>query len=325
MIYVYLIATFSALILGQLFIPIFKKRRIRQAEREEGPESHFKKTGTPTMGGLFIIIAIIVTYIFAWIFKIPEFIDNVFSITILVVFSLAFGLIGFIDDFFKVEKKTTDGLSAKSKMLLLILLSIVFVIVEFFILKNPTLISIPIFEIKVSISFLTYIILSVLVILATPNALNLTDGIDGLASSVGIAILFYFFIVSIIDQKTDIAMFILIVMGGYSGFLVHNWHKAKVFMGDTGSFFLGGVIGLIAIVLGKPLYLFFIAIIPVIETLSVILQVLYFKKTGGKRIFKMTPYHHHLELSGWKEESIVLLFTAITLVVGFCLIIFKVY
>ncbi len=324
MIYIFLIAILSSLILGKIIIPVLQNRKIRQAEREEGPETHFKKAGTPTMGGIFVIFAIIITSILAWILRVPIFVDNLRSIIIFVIFSLAFGLIGFIDDFFKVEKKTTDGLSAKSKMLLLILISIIFVIVEFIIFKNPTLITIPFFEIKISINLLIYIVLSILVILATPNAVNLTDGIDGLASSVGIAILFYFFIASFLDQKFDIAIFTLMVMGAYLGFLVYNWHKAKVFMGDTGSFFLGGVIALVAIALGKPLYLFFIAIIPVIETISVIIQVLYFKKTGGKRVFKMTPYHHHLELSGWKEESIVLVFTAVTCISGIILILFKI-
>lgn len=324
MIYIFLAAAISSWVLGKIMIPVLLKRKIRQSEREEGPESHLKKVGTPTMGGVFIIMAIILTYILAWLFKVPQFIDNIGSITILFVFSLAFALIGFIDDYFKVEKKTTDGLSPKSKMLLLILISFVFVIIEFLVLKNPTIIMIPFLEIKLSVNLIVYIILSILVMLSTPNALNLTDGVDGLASSVGIAILFYFLVASILDQKYDIAVFLLTIIGAYSGFLIHNWHKAKVFMGDTGSFFLGGVIGLVAIALGKPLYLIFIAIIPLMETVSVILQVWYFKKTGGKRIFKMTPYHHHLELSGWKEVTIVLFFTAITLVSGLILMLFKI-
>lgn len=324
MIYIFVISILSSLVLGKIIIPILKNRKIRQSEREDGPESHFKKVGTPTMGGLFVMLAIIVTYVIGLVFQIPVFINNISSITTLVVFSLIFGVIGFIDDYFKVEQNSTDGLSAKSKMLFLIFLSLLFIIVEVFLLNNPTTIMIPFLELKVSVNILVYVGLSVMVILSTPNAINLTDGIDGLASSVGTAILFYFFILSILNQRYDVAVFSLMAMGSYLGFLVYNWHKAKVFMGDTGSFFLGGIIALIAIALGKPIHLLLIAVIPVIETLSVIIQVIYFKSTGGKRVFKMTPYHHHLELSGWKEETIVAVFTAITCVVGAILILFKV-
>lgn len=329
MIKIFLTALISSLVFGRIMIPILKERKIRQAEREEGPQSHLKKIGTPTMGGLFIIFASIFTYILicvlGYLFKLPLLVDNIGSITTLLGFSLCFGLIGFIDDYFKVEKKTTDGLSAKSKMLLLILISLIFVIIEIFVLKNPTTIMIPFLQIRVSLNIIIYAILSILVILSTPNAINLTDGIDGLSTSVGSMILFYFFVVSILNQRYDVAIFTLIILGAYLGFLVYNWHKAKIFMGDTGSFFLGGVISLIAIALGEPVSLIFIAFIPVIETLSVIIQVIYFKKTGGKRVFKMTPYHHHLELSGWKEESIVLVFTAITAVIAIILLLFKVF
>lgn len=329
MIKIFLTALISSLVFGRIMIPILKERKIRQAEREEGPQSHLKKIGTPTMGGLFIIFASIFTYILicvlGYLFKLPLLVDNIGSITTLLGFSLCFGLIGFIDDYFKVEKKTTDGLSAKSKMLLLILISLIFVIIEIFVLKNPTTIMIPFLQIRVSLNIIIYAILSILVILSTPNAINLTDGIDGLSTSVGSMILFYFFVVSILNQRYDVAIFTLIILGAYLGFLVYNWHKAKIFMGDTGSFFLGGVISLIAIALGEPVSLIFIAFIPVIETLSVIIQVTYFKKTGGKRVFKMTPYHHHLELSGWKEESIVLVFTAITSIIAIILLLFKIF
>lgn len=325
MIYILLISIVLSLVFGKVLISAFQKKNVKQSEREDGPESHFKKSGTPTMGGVFVILAIIVSCLLLFVFKVPIFMNNMASILILLVFSLAFGAIGFYDDYLKVNSRSTEGLRARDKMLLLTLLSIVFVLIEVFLLKNPTSILIPFINTKISVNLILYMLLSIIVILSTPNAVNLTDGIDGLASSVGIGILVYFFIVSILDQRIDIALFTLIVMGAYIGFLFYNWHKAKVFMGDTGSFFLGGTIALIAIALGKPLYLLFICIIPVIETLSVIIQVLYFRKTGGKRIFKMTPYHHHLELSGWKEESIVLLFTTITLIMGAILILFKIF
>lgn len=325
MFYFFLISVISSIILGGIFIPALKKRKVRQSERIEGPQSHLKKEGTPTMGGLFVILAIILTYVIAYIFKIEVFMENIKSALTLLIFSLFFAAIGFIDDYFKVEKKTTDGIRPKSKMLLLIAISVLFVVLEVFVLDTSMMVRIPFIEYSLSLNLVIYLILSVLVILSMPNAVNLTDGIDGLASSVGLAILFYFFIVSILNQRPDVAIFTLMTIGAYAGFLVYNWHKAKIFMGDTGSFFLGGLIGLIAIVLGEPLYLFFIAIIPLIETLSVIIQVLYFKKTGGKRVFKMTPYHHHLELSGWKEETIVLVFTAVTMLVGTILLLFKIF
>lgn len=216
MLKIFIISLVFSLIFGKIFIPILKKRKVRQAERDEGPKTHFEKEGTPTMGGIFIILAIIATYICIliskYIYNIPFFEENINSITMLLTFSLIFGLIGFIDDYLKVEKKNTDGLSAKAKMLLLTLISIIFVLIEVFILKNPTIITIPFLEIKISINIFVYIILSILVILSTPNAINLTDGIDGLATSVGSTILFYFFIVSIFIKRYDIAIFILIIL-----------------------------------------------------------------------------------------------------------------
>ena len=324
MIYILIISIAISLILGKVTISSFKKKQIKQTEREDGPESHFEKAGTPTMGGVFVISTVVLTYLILFIFKVPIFLENIASITTLMLFSLAFGLIGFYDDYLKVNQKGTEGLDAKGKMLALIFLSIVFVIVEVFLLNNPTTIIIPFLEIQIPLNIFVYIGLSIAVLLSTPNAINLTDGIDGLAASVGITILTYFALVALLDNRIDVAIFAILNIGAYLGFLVYNWHKAKIFMGDTGSFFLGGLIGLISIALGKPLYLFFIAVIPVIETLSVILQVAYFKKTGGKRIFKMTPYHHHLELSGWKEIHIVLVFSAITAVIGLALLLAKV-
>lgn len=324
MIYILIISIAISLILGKVTISSFKKKQIKQTEREDGPESHFEKAGTPTMGGVFVISTVVLTYLILFIFKVPIFLENIASITTLMLFSLAFGLIGFYDDYLKVNQKGTEGLDAKGKMLALIFLSIVFVIVEAFLLNNPTTIIVPFLEIQIPLNIFVYIGLSIAVLLSTPNAINLTDGIDGLAASVGITILTYFALVAFLDNRIDVAIFAILNIGAYLGFLVYNWHKAKIFMGDTGSFYLGGLIGLISIALGKPLYLIFIAIIPVIETLSVILQVVYFKKTGGKRIFKMTPYHHHLELSGWKEIHIVLVFSAITAVMGLALLLAKI-
>ena len=228
--------------------------------------------------------------------------------------TIGFGVIGFIDDFKKLVLKNTKGLKPSLKMLGLLIISVAYIMYIIKGLNLGTETYIPILKQYITIPIYAYIPFSILVILATTNAVNLTDGIDGLSSSVCTIIITCLTIIATTLGIKEIVIFGAIVIGAVLGFLMFNIHPAKVFMGDTGSLFLGGVISGIALYLKMPLILILIALIPVIETISVIIQVTYFKKTG-KRVFKMAPIHHHLELSGWRENQVVMMFSIITLVV----------
>ena len=311
-----LIITFIvSIILGIIIIPILKKLKVGQIERDDGPKSHFKKQGTPTMGGIIIIIAMVLVAIGICIyFTINGQITIAHKILPVLLLTLGFGMIGFIDDFKKLVLKNTKGLKPSYKMLGLLIISVAYIIYLIYVLKIGTQTYIPIWKQYIDLPIYLYIPFAILVILGTTNAVNLTDGIDGLASSVSAIILTCLTVIGIMLGQPEISVFGSIVIGAVLGFLMFNLHPAKVFMGDTGSLLLGGVISAIALYLKMPLLLLLIAIIPVIETISVIIQVVYFKKTG-KRVFKMTPIHHHFELSGWTENKVVVIFSVITLIV----------
>ena len=303
------------IVLAFIIIPILKKLKIGQIERVEGPQSHLKKQGTPTMGGIIIIIAMLLVAIGICIyFTINGQITIAHKILPVLLLTLGFGMIGFIDDFKKLVLKNTKGLKPSYKMLGLLIISVAYVIYLIYVLKIGTQTYIPIWKQYIDLPIYLYIPFAILVILGTTNAVNLTDGIDGLASSVSAIILTCLTVIGIMFGQPEISVFGSIVIGAVLGFLMFNLHPAKVFMGDTGSLLLGGVISAIALYLKMPLLLLLIAIIPVIETISVIIQVVYFKKTG-KRVFKMTPIHHHFELSGWTENKVVVIFSVITLIV----------
>jgi len=311
-----LIITFIvSIILGIIIIPILRKLKVGQIERDDGPKSHFKKQGTPTMGGIIIIIAMVLVAIGICIyFTINGQITIAHKILPVLLLTLGFGMIGFIDDFKKLVLKNTKGLKPSYKMLGLLIISVAYIIYLIYVLKIGTQTYIPIWKQYIDLPIYLYIPFAILVILGTTNAVNLTDGIDGLASSVSAIILTCLTVIGIMLGQPEISVFGSIVIGAVLGFLMFNLHPAKVFMGDTGSLLLGGVISAIALYLKMPLLLLLIAIIPVIETISVIIQVVYFKKTG-KRVFKMTPIHHHFELSGWTENKVVVIFSVITLIV----------
>ena len=300
-------------VLGLIIVPILSKLKVGQIERSDGPESHLKKQGTPTMGGIIIMLGIIIVTVGAYIYyklRNPELAQNLLPILGL---TIGFGIIGFIDDFKKLVLKNTKGLSPSLKMLGLLIISVIYVLYLINGLNLGTEMYVPILKQYVNLPIYFYIPFAIVVILGTTNAVNLTDGIDGLSSSVCTIIITCLTIIATMFEIKEIVVFGAVVIGAVLGFLMFNIHPAKVFMGDTGSLFLGGVISGIALYLKMPLILLVIAIIPVIETLSVIIQVAYFKKTG-KRVFKMAPIHHHLELSGWKENQVVMLFSVITLV-----------
>ena len=311
-----LLITFAiSVVLALIIIPILKKLKIGQIERTDGPESHLKKQGTPTMGGIIIIIAIIIVTVGAYFYyskkQETEIANNLIPILGLTV---GFGLIGFIDDFKKLVLKNTKGLKPSFKMLGLLFISVAYVL---YLLKGINLGTetyIPFIKQYISIPIFAYIPFAILVILGATNAVNLTDGIDGLSSSVSAIIVTCLAIIATVLGVKEIVIFCSIVIGAILGFLMFNLQPAKVFMGDTGSLFLGGVISGVALYLKMPLLLLVIALIPVIETISVIIQVVSFKSTG-KRVFKMAPIHHHLELSGWRENKIVVAFSIVTLIV----------
>ena len=301
-------------ILGFIIVPILRKLKVGQIERDDGPESHLKKQGTPTMGGIIIMLGIVIVTIAAYIYYRTVDIELAKNLLPILGLTIGFGVIGFIDDFKKLVLKNTKGLKPSLKMLGLLIISVAYIMYLIKGLNLGTETYIPILKEYITIPIYAYIPFSILVILATTNAVNLTDGIDGLSSSVCTIIITCLTIIATTLGIKEIVIFGAIVIGAVLGFLMFNIHPAKVFMGDTGSLFLGGVISGIALYLKIPLILILIALIPVIETISVIIQVTYFKKTG-KRVFKMAPIHHHLELSGWRENQVVMLFSVITLVV----------
>ena len=294
-------------ILGIIIVPILRKLKVGQIERDDGPESHLKKQGTPTMGGIIIMLGIVIVTIAAYIYYRNVDIELAKNLLPILGLTIGFGVIGFIDDFKKLVLKNTKGLKPSLKMLGLLIISVAYIMYLIKGLNIGTETYIPILKQYINIPIYAYIPFSILVILATTNAVNLTDGIDGLSSSVCTIIITCLTIIATTLGVKEVVIFGAIVIGAVLGFLMFNIHPAKVFMGDTGSLFLGGVISGIALYLKMPLILILIALIPVIETVSVIIQVTYFKKTG-KRVFKMAPIHHHLELSGWRENQVVMLF-----------------
>ena len=310
-----LLSFVASVVLSLIIVPILRKLKVGQIEREEGPKSHLKKQGTPTMGGIIIMLGIIIATCCAYVYykgKDASLAQNLIPILCL---TTGFGIIGFIDDYKKLVLKNTEGLKPKLKMLGLLIISIAFVSYLVWGLKIWTETYIPFANKYVTIPIWLYIPFAILVLLGTSNAVNLTDGIDGLATSVTALILTCLTVIGIIFNIKEIVVFGSITIGTCLGFLLFNLNPAKIFMGDTGSLMLGGAVAGMALYLKMPLLLLIIALVPVIETLSVMIQVRYFKKTGN-RIFKMTPIHHHFELSGWNENKIVSIFSIITLMLS---------
>lgn len=297
----------GTVILGFIIIPILRKFKIGQVVREDGPQSHLKKSGTPTMGGIIMLLVILAVSIVIS-FKYPKILP-------VALVTLGYGFIGFIDDFIKLILKNPKGLSPKLKMLGLIVVAVAFVL--YLTMSGfGTETYIPILKEYITLPPWLYIVACVFIILACTNSLNLTDGLDGLATSVTTVIMIFFTCMAIILENKEITAFSSLVTGCTLGFLLFNGYPARVFMGDTGSLALGGAFCSSAIMLKMPLILVVVAGICVIEAISVILQVSYFKISKGKRLFKMAPIHHHLELSGMKETSIVTLFTGVSIVLS---------
>ncbi len=312
-----LVAAFLvAAVCGKFFIPILHKLKFGQEIREEGPKWHEKKSGTPTMGGFIFIAGILGALVIACVVSplLGIEIPNLLQIGMMVVVMLAYGAIGFIDDYIKVILKRNLGLTAAQKFGLQLLVAVAFVAWAVFSGSIETVVRIPFagFEWNMGWFFIPF---AVLVILATVNSVNLTDGLDGLATCVTIVVAVFFLMLSTVGrvENSAVALFASTVLGGLIGFLIYNKYPAKVFMGDTGSLCLGGAVCAMAILLEEPLTLLIVGFVYVMETLSVIMQVTSFKLTG-KRIFKMSPIHHHFEMCGWSEKKIVAVFSAVTAV-----------
>ena len=311
---VLLLSFFVGLVISLIVIPILRKLKVGQIEREDGPQSHLKKQGTPTMGGVVMIISIIIMLGVSFIQYINSEPEVAQSLVPLALVSLGFGLIGLIDDFKKLVLKNTEGLKPSYKMLGLLIIAVTFVIYLYTKIGTDTFI--PFIKEHITMPVWLYIPFAIFVMLGTTNAVNLTDGIDGLATSVTTIIIACLTVIGIMLGVKEVVLLGSIVCGANLAFLIFNMYPAKVFMGDTGSLLLGGVIVAMALYLKMPFILVIIALIPVLETLSVIMQVGYYKKTG-KRIFKMAPLHHHFELSGWNENKVVSVFSIATLILCF--------
>lgn len=308
-----LLAFVLSVVMSGICTPILKRLKVGQIERDDGPESHLIKQGTPTMGGIIMIVCIALLGGFLyWDYAKtePEVAQNMLP---LLFVTIGFGIIGFIDDFKKLVMKNTKGLKPAYKMLGLLIIAVAFTIYLCYASNVGTQTYIPFLKTYIEMPIWLYIPFAICVMLATTNAVNLTDGVDGLATSVTSIILACLTVIGIMFGIKEISIFGGILIGTCLGFLLFNLHPAKVMMGDTGSLLLGGAIAGMALYLKMPLLLILIALIPVIETVSVMLQVGYYKKTGN-RIFKMAPLHHHFELSGWNENTIVSIFSIITLV-----------
>ena len=290
---------------GYLLLPVLRALKAGQSIREEGPTWHNSKAGTPMMGGLMFIIGLVLCLVVS----IPTMKD--YSVFYVLALALCFGLVGFLDDFFKAKFKRNLGLTSIQKALLQMAVSALYV---YLLYRQGILVSsiyIPFVDVSIAIHPMLYIFFAMFVMVGCVNAVNLTDGVDGLCGSVSVPVMVFFTAAAVLKGKLDLALMPACLVGGLIAYLFYNWHPAKVFMGDTGSLFLGGVICGLAFALNMPLILLLVGVVYIVETLSVILQVGYFKLTHGKRLFKMSPIHHHFEMCGWKEVKIVLVFTGV--------------
>ena len=303
-----MVAYFLTVLMLPRLINYLHELKFGQAIREEGPQSHMHKKGTPTMGGISFIIAIVISLIVAM------FLDslNIQYYILFIYTTISFSIIGYIDDMLIVVKKKNDGLAPRKKLMLQILFSVIFYILVTFIYKDINYIHIPGFDYNLNISYL-YIIFLVFWQTGFSNAVNLTDGLDGLATSVTIITTSTLALLAYKENNFPVLVFCLTIVGALVGFLLFNRNPAKIFMGDTGSLALGGILAAISVILHKEVAFLFIGLVYILETLSVIIQVAYFKKTG-KRIFKMSPLHHHFELSGYGEVKTVYIFVIIAVI-----------
>ena len=296
-----------SLVFGRVLIPVLRALKAGQSIRESGPTWHNYKAGTPMMGGLMFVAAA------ALVLVLNAFTMQDYTVFYVLVLSLCFGFVGFLDDFTKLKYKRNLGLTSAQKAMMQMAVTALFLYAMY---KSgmDTSLYIPFVDVSFRLHPILYIFFAMFVFAGCVNAVNLTDGLDGLSSSVTVIVMVFFTAVAVAMERFTLAVLPASLIGGLAGYLFYNWHPAKVFMGDTGSLFLGGVVCAMAFALEMPLILILVGFIYICETLSVILQVGYFKLTHGKRLFKMSPIHHHFEMCGWKEVKICIVFTAITVV-----------
>ncbi len=295
--------------LGYVLLPVLRALKAGQSVRDIGPTWHNNKAGTPLMGGLMFVLASILCLVF----QIP-WMQN-YSVFYVLILGFCFGLVGFLDDFCKVKYKRDLGLTAIQKALLQMAVSALYL----YLLYSKGILTcdiyIPFFNVTFYLHPIAYIFFAMFVMVGCVNAVNLTDGVDGLCGSVTVPVMVFFTAAAFAMKKLELALLPASLVGGLIGYLFYNWHPAKVFMGDTGSLFLGGIVCGLAFALDIPLVLILVGLVYIVETVSVIMQVVYYKLTHGKRIFKMTPIHHHFEMCGWKEKKICVVFSAISAIV----------
>ena len=290
------------LILGRVLLPVLRALKAGQSIRDVGPTWHNYKSGTPMMGGLFFIISAVLCLVCNIGFM------KDYSVFYTLLLTLCFGAVGFMDDFFKMKKKQNMGLSSLQKALLQMAVSALYLYIMYRQGAMNCDLYIPFVNVSISVHPLVYIFFAMFVMVGCDNAVNLNDGVVGLCASVTLPVMVFFAVVAYLSGKLELALLPAALVGGLIGYLAYNFHPAQVFMGDTGSLFLGGVVCAMAFALDMPLILILVGFVYIVETLSVILQVGYFKLTHGKRIFKMAPIHHHYEMCGWSEEKIVFVF-----------------
>lgn len=310
-----LISFIITAIVGKLLIPALRALKAGQSIKEIGPTWHMSKQGTPTMGGIMFIAGVLVAVLIGgW----DNMLAGNFTHLYIFLFALVFGIIGFIDDYQKVVHHRNTGLTASQKFLLQLAAAIAFLCLMRYIgVLTPNL-YIPFFQTHIVLPWVVYLIFAAFVIVGTVNAVNITDGVDGLASTVTLPVGAFFVLVAVLWADWSVGIFAAALFGGLGGFLLYNHHPAQVFMGDTGSLFLGGAVAAMAFACDMPLVLILVGFVYFCETMSDIIQVGYFKLTHGKRIFKMAPLHHHFEMCGWSEKKVVAVFGAVSLL--FCIL-----
>jgi len=297
------------LILGRFVLAELRRLKAGQEIRKEGPQWHAGKAGTPTMGGIMFIIGTGITvFVLGW----KQMLSGEFAHLYVYLFALVFGLIGFVDDYRKVRQHQNEGLTAKQKFLLQLAAAILFLCLMRYEGMLSNTLYVPFLQVKFTVNWILYLVFAAFVIVGCVNAVNLTDGVDGLATSVTFVVMVFFAVTALVWKMTLLALLPAALAGGLAAFFVYNHHPAKTFMGDTGSLFLGGAVAALGFAMDMPLILILVGIIYIAETGSVILQVAYFKATHGKRLFKMSPLHHHFELCGWSENKLVSVFSGIT-------------
>ena len=302
-------------LVGKLLIPILRALKAGQSIKEIGPTWHQSKQGTPTMGGIMFIVGILAAVVIGgW----QNMLSGDFTHLYIFLFALVFGIIGFIDDYQKVVHHRNTGLTASQKFILQLAAAIAFLCLMRYIgVLTPNLF-IPFFQTHIVLPWVVYLIFAAFVIVGTVNAVNITDGVDGLASTVTLPVGAFFTVIAVLWANRSMGIFAAALLGGLFGFLLYNHYPAKVFMGDTGSLFLGGAVAAMAFACDMPLVLILVGFVYFCETMSDIIQVGYFKLTHGKRIFKMAPLHHHFEMSGWSEKKVVAVFAIVSLL--FCVL-----